>query len=159
MPDDKPHPIKDIHRCSKAAVAKAFGYKSPSTIDKWDCPRNGGGTYDLPAVIKWRIQEQVEKVLPIGDDPLMGGGSSPNLELYRGEAAKMAKYKRLQMEGELIHAETMGGILADLSSLLRGLGDRLQARFGPDANKMLTQALAAYDKKLRKSMKSVSKTK
>ena len=156
----KPYPIKDIHHATKTAITKAFGYKSDSTLNKWDCPRNADKSYSLPEVINWRIAEQIDKALPLDGDAMLGGGNtrgSVGLEDYRVEAAKLKGLDVKERMGELIRVETMQPILTGLASLLRGIGEKLQRQHGEDARLILDEALDAFERQLRKQMKGAKK--
>lgn len=82
-----------------------------------------------------------------GDPMLSGGGSSPNLELYRGEKAKLAKLDRLEREGALVDIAVVNQYIDDVCVHLRRACERLETECGSRAREIyeaaLTEAVAA----------------
>lgn len=110
----------------------------------YDLPFDGA-TIDLPAVVRklhdflalhHRKFKQVDD-----DDGLLSGGASPALERYRDERAKLAKLERLEREQELLPREQVHEGLGRIANILRGVGDTLQKKFGPEALEILNEAL------------------
>lgn len=75
------------------------------------------------------------------DDPLLVGESSPALERYRDEKAKLARLDRLEREGQLIARDQIHDALARVASVLRNAGETLQRSYGLDAHRILDEAL------------------
>ncbi len=81
--------------------------------------------------------------LAAGDapDPLLTGANSPALEEYRRERTKLVRLERKSKERMLVDRETMHSVLAIVASRFRRAGDQLQKHFGPDAHKILEEAI------------------
>lgn len=133
--------IKDIHNARQKDSALVFGI-TPRGVRKWECPRNNDGTYDLPAVISWKLQREVDRI-----DAMCAGQNtgSPAIEKYREEQFKMARLKRLEMEKTLLPREAMQSGLMQLAGLLRSAGKTLQTEYGPDAQNILDEALDEFE--------------
>ena len=50
----------DVTCLPQTVIAAIFGI-GPQSVNAWDCPRNGDGTYSSPEVIKWRIEKLTAK--------------------------------------------------------------------------------------------------
>jgi hypothetical protein len=72
---------------------------------------------------------------------MMTGSFSPALEAYRDERAKMARYDRLEREGQLVPREEVRAGLSRIVAILRDVGQALERQFGPAAAEMLNEAL------------------
>ncbi len=97
----------------------------------------GGRSIDLPAVVK-AIHDFLAsnaRKLAAGDDddPCLAGASSPALEMYRRERAKIARLDRLEREDELLPREVVHTFLGRLAPLLRDAGESLNREFGAEA--------------------------
>jgi phage terminase Nu1 subunit (DNA packaging protein) len=97
--------VSEIKSLSRAVIGAAFNMHA-SNVNKWSekgCPRNNDGTYDLSAVIEWRIED-------LG----MANGAaceSPEaqkwLTAFRRERALLAEIERKKVEKKLIRVEEM----------------------------------------------------
>lgn len=102
----------------------------PSNVNKWrkrGCPRNEDGSYDLSAVIKWRMEDlALNRSIPENPE------AQKWLTEFRKERAIMAKIERKEVEGDLINKEDMSrewGIrLGTLFSGIRLWSNRLSPR-------------------------------
>ena len=118
-------------------VAAYFGV-GLRTVAAWmaaGCPGRPG-TYDLAAIHAWRDAQRRRD-----PDQLLQGTTSPALERYREERAKLARLDRLERERQLIPRDEIHVLLAQIAQLIRGAGEILQRNYGPDAQQTLDEAL------------------
>lgn len=154
--------IEDHRRALQRAVGAIFRV-SDSAVRGWKCPRNEDGTYDLEAVAEWWAQRRERRVLAVErkrvaaqagvsaaeeDQVVFSGPGSPALEEVRREEAKIRRLKRLEMEGVLVRKELIHRGVLRISAAIRGAGDQLQKRFGPDALSILEDGLDAADREI-----------
>ena len=105
-------------------------------------PGGSKGPWELPKLVKWLTDRQ--KVVAV-DDPLMvDSGESPGLERYRLAKAAITELQLSEMTGTLISAAKIRAMLTILAGLLRGLGEKLAKRFGPDAARMTNDTLLNF---------------
>ena len=104
----------------------------------------GGATISLPAVVRAFHDFLADNAVKLArdDDPLMQGVGSPALERYREERALIARLDRLEREDQLIPRDQVRESLGRIAAILRGAGDSLQRRFGPEGAEILHEALA-----------------
>jgi hypothetical protein len=108
----------------------------------------GGAVVDLPKVVRQLHDFLAENALKLArdedGDPLLNGagGSSPALEEYRRERAALARYDRLERERVLLPREEVRQALGRIATIMRGVGDSLQAQFGAAAGEMVNEGLA-----------------
>jgi hypothetical protein len=74
-------------------------------------------------------------------DPLLSGATSPALERYREERAKMARLQRLEKEEALVPRDELRNVFATMTSVIRRAGEKLQKQFGVKARKILDKAI------------------
>jgi hypothetical protein len=74
-------------------------------------------------------------------DPLLSGATSPALERYREERAKMARLQRLEKEEALVPRDELRHVFATMTSVIRRAGEKLQKQFGVKARKILDKAI------------------
>lgn len=120
-------------------IGLLFGI-TKQAVGQWPkagCPRNIDGTYDLAAVIAWKLDKASGEDGDLG----VGGGNSPALEKYRLEKAKIARLQRMTMEGTLIQRESVHSALSRLAPILRQAGERLGVAFGSPAQRLIEEAL------------------
>jgi hypothetical protein len=103
----------------------------------------GGATINLPAVVRALHDFLAENARKLAreDDPLLEGASSPALERYREERAKIARLDRLQREGQLLPRNEVKEALGRIAAILRGAGESLARQFGAAAAELLHEAL------------------
>ena len=127
------HWIKMSGRQAKVLIEQALRYGIPS----------GGATVDLSTVIRaWHdfLAKNAAK-LASESDPMLVGGSSPALEQYREEKAKMARMDRLERERELIPRHQARDTLSKAGGFIRAAGEKLHLQFGSSAAEILFEAL------------------
>lgn len=106
-----------------------------------------GPTIDIAAVVRRFHELLIENRhrfrggVDDESDPLLTGATSPALERYRDEKAKLAKLDRLQREGELLDRGDMHEILARVAARFRAAGEAMQRRFGVEAGELMCQAI------------------
>jgi hypothetical protein len=110
----------------------------------------GGATVNLPAVIRALHDFLAENALKLAreEDLLLQGTSSPALEAYREERTKLARLERREREGSLIPRDEAREALGRIAALVRGAGDALQRRFGPEAAEILDEALQDAEREI-----------
>lgn len=104
----------------------------------------GGRTISLPDVVRALhdfLAENAPRLAAGDEDPMLAGSTSPALERFREERAKLARLDRLEREGKLLARDKVHDGLARIATILRGAGDTLQRQFGPDALELLNDAL------------------
>jgi phage terminase Nu1 subunit (DNA packaging protein) len=92
--------IEGLGRVSTKAVATLFGV-SHVAVSRWHskagCPRNGDGTYDLGAVIRWKLQRIQEESVTA-----KAASSSPALERKRMLENEIKEIELAKLRGQLI---------------------------------------------------------
>lgn len=110
---------------------------------------------DLTAVIRWLhdlLSTHGQRLsAPETDDPMMAGASSPALERYREERAKLARLERLQKEGQLLPREAVHEALVRIAAILRSAGEILGREHGPEAQDVLNEALDDAQREIDRS--------
>ena len=103
----------------------------------------GGRTIDLPAVVAALhdfLAANARKLAAGGvDDPALAGVT--NLDRKREEDWKTARLKRHILEGAYLSRADVHGGLSRFASRIRRAGESLQRNYGPDALKILDDAL------------------
>jgi len=95
-----------------------------------------------PGVVQLRVQKAVDDALRATDgDPLLAGGSTPALERYRLARAKIEELKLERELGRWIERSVIHQGLAGIAAKIRAAGERLQKRFGPEAQNIIDEAL------------------
>ena len=89
--------IENAGKVKQAVVASLFGV-SHSAVSRWPCPRNADGTYDLKAVIQWRVSKADE------DAEVSGNSASrdPATARWRMAKAKRAEFELGLLEGRVV---------------------------------------------------------
>lgn len=112
----------------------------------------GTAVIDLPAVIRALhdfLARNAKKLSALDcDDPLLVGESSPALERYRDERAKLAKMDRQERERTLLPREEIHEMLGRVARIIRGAGDGLQRQYGSEAHALLDEAMDDADKEI-----------
>lgn len=105
----------------------------------------GGSKIDLPAVVralhKFLATNARRLAVADGEDPLMAGVNSPALEEYRRARAKLAELDLLERKQVLLPRDQIHEGLGRITSVLRMAGDALQRQYGPEAQRILDEAL------------------
>lgn len=117
--------IPDATRMTAAALGRLFGV-SAQAVGRWDCPRNPDRTYDLAAVIAWRVEQARDELS--GVDP----SRSQELERLRRIRADLAQLDLDRQRGNLVDVNEVGAIwgrmVTQLVQQLDGLGQILAPR-------------------------------
>ncbi|MDA7504041.1 hypothetical protein N8553_03570 [bacterium] len=104
----------------------------------------GGRTINLSKVVHALhefLAANARRFMDDDDDLLNGNVSSPALERYREERAKLARLDRLEREQKLIPRDEIRQGLGQVAAILRTAGDVLQRDFGNAAVEILNEAL------------------
>ncbi|WP_417851060.1 hypothetical protein [Thalassoglobus sp.] len=104
----------------------------------------GGRTINLPQVVHALhdfLAANARKFIDDDDDLLNANVSSPALERYREERAKLAKLDRLEREQRLVSRDEIRQGLGQIAGILRTAGDVLQRQYGNGAVEILNEAL------------------
>ncbi|HOR65943.1 MAG: hypothetical protein BWY90_00048 [Deltaproteobacteria bacterium ADurb.BinA014] len=131
--------VANIFAVPSRILQKIFGI-TRSGLSRWidsGCPRLESGSYDLPAVIKWR-----EKKLKGAIDE-----EDPKIKYVR----IMGQLKELdlaQKEGRLVSVPAIHAVHVRMAQLLRGVGERLGLKYGADAQVMLNDTLIEFEREL-----------
>ena len=105
------------------------------------------------AIDAWtaRKVEQATEALRKGNDPLLSGGDSPELERYRKARADLAEMERDERNGSLIPRQQLEPAFVQYASAIRRAGEGLQRRYGNEAAAMLNEALDDAERIIRQS--------
>lgn len=106
----------------------------------------GGRTIHLPKVIRAIhdfLATNARRLLTEEDELLYSSSSSPALERYREERAKLARLDRLEREGTLIPQDEVRQGLSQIVHILRMAAETLRSQCGPEALEILNDALDA----------------
>jgi len=116
----------------------------------------GGATISLPAVVRAFHDFLADNAAKLAreDDPLLQGGSSPALERYREERAKLARLDRLERERQLLPRDEVRESWGRMAAILRSAGDTLQRQFGAEAVEILNEALDDCGRELDRPLRS-----
>lgn len=137
-------------------VAEVAGV-TPKTVGEWilkpDFPKDDDGTYPLFDIGLWRQRQLTDRQpkprQPSADeDPLLANGDSPGLERYRMAKAQLAEMDLAEREGKTLLVEAVRAGMAAICLPLRGTFEEIQRRFGPDALKVLNDALTTAERKI-----------
>ena len=152
---------ESIRRCVRAIPQKLWREMSgrqARTIneqaERYGLPF-GGATVDLYALVPALhnfLARNKHRLAASVDDPWMQGETSPSLERYRDERAKIARLDRLEREGVLVSREALLEGWNLIGSIMRQSGEALQRQFGPEAHAILQEAFSECDRSLAKMM-------
>lgn len=111
----------------------------------------GGRTISLPDVVRALhdfLAANARKLADDEDDLLHSETASPALERYREERALLARLDRLEREGQLVPRDSVREGLGQVAALLRAAGESLQRECGPEAVRILDEALDDAGRKI-----------
>lgn len=103
-------------------------------------PRRGSGSNNSQQLISLGVDE--------GD--LLSGPDTPALERFRLARARLSELEYERQKSTVVPIEEMVAEISGLAGHLRKLGEQLGQHFGPDAQRMLNDALAEYRDMARK---------
>jgi len=139
----------DVEHISLNELARIMGVKRQS-VSELDCPKNPDGSYNLPAVIRWKLRHTEEMAMtpPRGDTEV--------LARWRLARARIAELELAQMEGELVPAAEVktawAELLVSFRNRLLGLPSKLakdlENQDAPTIHSTLTGALHRILKEL-----------
>ena len=149
MPKTKPtrgrNGIADISHAKQIEVSRAFDVATRN-VRKWQCPRNVDGTYVIPAVVAWRVEEAVQAArIEAGADvdPLLVGGNkgSVALERYRTAKAELAEMDAARKREELLPADDVRALIFEFADAVRAAAEQIRQQYGNDPADLLDEAL------------------
>jgi len=110
-----------------SVVAKVFGIRRQSFAAWKGLPRNPDGTFDLAAVVQWRVESLTEQLRARVPEP-----PSTALERYREARARRAELEVGQMQDSLVSKSDVearwGRVLSHLVQSFDGMGKVLAPR-------------------------------
>jgi hypothetical protein len=103
----------------------------------------GGRTVNLPKLVRALHEFLAANARKLaGEDGMTdAGSSSPALEQYRKERARLARLDRLAREGTLVSRENVRDGLGRIAHLLRAAAEALERQYGKEAGQLLDEAL------------------
>jgi len=133
---------------SLRAIANASGL-SNKVISEWKSrpgfPVRVDGNYDLWAICCWWHEQKrlqaLKNQINVPEDLEPAEGDSVWLERYREARTHRENLKLEQERRNLLPRELVHTVLGQIAVLIRGVGERLQRNFGPDAALVLDTAL------------------
>jgi hypothetical protein len=110
-----------------------------------------GRTISLPNLVRALhdfLAANARKLAEADEDLLNASGSSPALERYREERARLARLDRLEREQLLIPRDEVREGLSRIAAILRSAGDALQRQYGPAALEILDEVLSDAEREM-----------
>ena len=133
--------INDVTRAPQTAVALLFSV-STSAVRQWqECPRNDDKTYDLPAVVAWRL-DQIEH------DGAVAVARGEAAERFRAAKADLAELDLAERRGELISVTDMDAFATRLVALVRSVAEQVQRKYGPESLSLFEKARDQMEKEI-----------
>ena len=131
-------PIPDAAHMTASAVAKIFGIRRQSFAAWKGLPRNPDGTFDLAAVVQWRVESLTEQLR--APEP-----ESSALERYREARARRAELEVGQLQDSLVDKADVearwGRVLSHLVQAFDGMGKVLAPRLAMRHEKEIAQTV------------------
>lgn len=118
----------------------------------------GGRVVDLPLVVRSLhdfLATNARKLQAEPDDLMAGDVSSPALERYREERAKLARLERLERERQLIPRSDVRDGLGRISALIRAVGETLERECGAGALDILNDGLDEAEREIDRTFGSM----
>lgn len=140
----------DFHKLTQKQIASAVG-TSDRTVRTWQkegMPRNEDGSYDLPKVVEWMLNEAREDAASIAGGECTPGGQDA-LSLYRYERYLIAKLQREREEGKTWYEDEiadqwalrMAAVSSGLDMLPYQVAPHLEMRDQADIVKILSEKI------------------
>ena len=113
-----------------------------------------GTLFDMFEVAKWHEQRELERCEMDGGDPLLRGGTSEAMELYRREKYRQAKRENELAEGRVMEKSELVLELNAVASVFRRTAEAIEKRYGAEiggaVRRMIEDAEAAWRKVVEK---------
>lgn len=118
-------------RMTATEAARAFGV-SRQALSQWKgCPRNEDGSFDLRAIIAWRLEQaKLNAIAECGGDPDTLGENSPQKERLLKLKADEQEMKNGRMRRELVPVAELREHHARAAGLLQRFGEIAERRWG-----------------------------
>ena len=133
-------PIPDAAHMTASAVAKIFGIRRQSFAAWKGLPRNPDSTFDLAAVVQWRVESLTEQLRARVPEP-----PSTALERYREARARRAELEVGQLQDSLVSKSDVearwGRVLSHLVQAFDGMGKVLAPRLAMRHEKEIAQTV------------------
>ena len=113
----------DVGSVSQTVAARVLGVTT-KTVRDWDCPRNGDDTYDLAAVVQWRIEQ-------LSQDRTPSDKAAVELELKRADL-ELRKLALAEKNGELWQSEWVRSVAHRQTVALREFWSHSWRRRAPE---------------------------
>ena len=141
----------DFQHVTQDELGSAIGY-STRTVRKMQkekgFPRNKDGSYSIPSVVKWMIDEAVQAASPSENDRW--------LAQYRKERALITGMEREQLEKQLIPVDEIEQAFTErafeLSRRLLLMSRRVGQRISGRAKKVYNEVVEIIDDEVRQAM-------
>lgn len=136
-------------------LGEFFGVQQ-TTVAHWKarpgCPINRP-PYHLDKIVQWLRKEGPWRIRTAGPDdptgdPLLTGGTSPALERYREQRARLAEMDVEAREKSLLPREKIREVFIRMSVLMRQAGEQLLRQYGEGAYRILEDAITNGEREL-----------
>lgn len=111
--------IRDTKKVTQAQIAELFGVSGPA-IRKWEtdagCPRNRDRSYDLGAVIAWRVTLESGRAT---DSIEANGDAADALERWRSARAGIAEIDFAERKRSVIPAHEVRRVVTGMVSVFK----------------------------------------
>jgi hypothetical protein len=140
-------------KATQTAVAAVFGL-STSAIQKWECPRNQDGSYNIPAVINWRVDSECEKRMPPDFDPDVATADTPAAERLRIIKGDILELDLGVKRKQLMARDDVREIMRTLCGLIRNATESLQREYGNDAADIIRDAINELEPEMERKFRT-----
>lgn len=152
---DKFSRLRPLESLTAAEVGWIFGV-THNAVGLWHaehgCPRHDESMrYNLRDVVRWRM-EWVKRTADKDADLDLAGSSSPALERYRTAKAELAELDLQTKRQQLLPRDDIRLMLSRLATIIRGACETLQKLHGPDAKRIMDDALDGFIREVDRSI-------
>ena len=123
-----------MKRLTKGAAAWLLSI-SPRSMTDYTVPRNADQTYNAQECIEWLRRR-------------LDGGSSA-MEDQRRAKAELLQLELQERQSQLIDRQAAHVVFGQLGALIRKAGEKLQRRYGPEAQGIIDEALDEFESLLK----------
>lgn len=133
--------VRNLATATQDEVAAVLGISAMqvSRLQKTEGAPTG---INVPEFVGWYVERQLRRATTqAGGDPDMVGGDSPALERYRAAKADLAELDRDERRMKLIPRDQAEESARMRAQVMRRAGEKLQRRFGVEAQEILDDAI------------------